>query len=66
VKSKLLQKISHSQAHQSDELFDDQQDPSAPWRDRENPLGRVNPATGTQARKDFPRLLKHGCRSATS
>jgi hypothetical protein len=63
VKSKLLQKISYNQTHQSDGLLDDQhentEDSSLPWRERENPPRRVSPATGTQARKDFPRLLKH-------
>jgi hypothetical protein len=58
MKSKLLQKISYSQTHQSDEVLDDQQenteDASEPWRERENPPGRVSPATEAQARKEFP------------
>jgi hypothetical protein len=65
MKSKLLQKQSYSQTHQSDEVIDDQQenneDSSEPWRERENPPGHVSPATGAQARRDFSGHPKHAC-----
>jgi hypothetical protein len=57
MKAKLLQKISYG-VDQSREVVDGQQenieDSSVTWRERENPTGRVRPATGTQARKEFP------------
>jgi hypothetical protein len=56
MKSKLLQKLTYG-VNQSREVVDGQQEnieySSVPWRERENPTGRVRPATGTQARKDL-------------
>jgi hypothetical protein len=56
MKSKLLQKISYG-VSQSHGVVDSQQgkieDSSLPWRERENPTGRVRLAIGTQARKDL-------------
>jgi hypothetical protein len=69
MKSKLLQKISYG-VSQSREAVNRQQenieDSSVPWREGENPLGRVSPAPDAQARKDFPSLLKRGCRAVRS
>jgi hypothetical protein len=57
MKSKLLQKMTFG-VNQSREVADRPQEnieyPSTPWRERENPTGRIRPATGTQARKDLP------------
>jgi hypothetical protein len=57
MKSKLLQKICYG-INQSREVADRPQenieDSSVTWRERENPTGRVRPATGTQARKELP------------
>jgi hypothetical protein len=57
MKSKLLQKITYD-VNQLREVVDGQQEKIesslVPWRERENPTGRVRPATGTQARKDLP------------
>jgi hypothetical protein len=54
MKSKLLQKISYSQTHQSDEVLDDQQenteDPSKSWKGHVTPPNPVNPAADAQAR----------------
>jgi hypothetical protein len=62
MKSKLLQKISYG-VSQSREVVNGQQksteDSSVPWRERENPPGRVSPATAVQDHKDSPGLLKH-------
>jgi hypothetical protein len=56
MKSKLLQRKSYG-VNQSREVVGSQQksveNSSVPWRERENPPGRVSPTTGAQARKDF-------------
>jgi hypothetical protein len=56
MKSKLLKKMTYG-VNQAREVVDGQQenieDLSTPWRERENPTGRVRLAIGTQARKDL-------------
>lgn len=69
MKSKLLQKKSYG-LDRSREGVDDQQESiegsSMPWRERENPPGRVNPAVDSQVRKVLPGLLKRNYRPAMS
>jgi hypothetical protein len=56
MKSKLLKK--KNSGHRPCGVVNTQQeniqDSSVPWRGRENPPDRVNPAVAAQARKDFP------------
>jgi hypothetical protein len=69
MKSKLLQKTSYV-ANQPREVVDGHREniegSSLPWRGRESRPNFVNPAGDVQAGKDFPGLLKHGCRPARS
>jgi hypothetical protein len=64
MRSKLLQKI------QSREVVNGQREntegSSMPYRGHGIPPNPVNPAFDADARKDFPSLLKHGCRPARS
>jgi hypothetical protein len=68
MKSKLLQKKSYG-LNASHDVVDGQQenieDSSAPWKGREI-LTDLNSSVDNHARKDFPRLLKHGYRPARS
>lgn len=67
MKSKLLQKKSYG-LNKSRAGLDGQHgnDSSTPGRGHETSPNPVNPAVDAQARKDFPSLLKQGCRSARS
>jgi hypothetical protein len=62
MKSKLLQKISY-RVSQSREVVNGQQksteDSSVPWRERENPPGRVSPPVEAPDHKNSPGLLRY-------
>jgi hypothetical protein len=69
MKSKLLKKVGYA-VNQSRGMVDGHPEniegSSLPWRVRETPHNPVNPAVDAEARRDFPSLLKHGCRPARS
>jgi hypothetical protein len=62
MKSKLLQKQVVA-VNQSRAVSDSQQKPtedsSVPWRERENPPGRVSPPVEALDHKDSPALLRY-------
>jgi hypothetical protein len=69
MESKLLQPKNYC-PNQSRKVVDYQheniEDSSTPRKGHQPPSNPDNPAVDAQARKDFPRLLKHGYRSARS
>jgi hypothetical protein len=69
MKSKLLQKVIYD-VNQSREVVDGHREniegSSVPWRERETPPNRVNPAFDAEAGKEFPALLKRNYRSGRS
>jgi hypothetical protein len=65
MKSKLLQPI--SQSHEGvNSKRENTEGSSMPWKGHVAPPIPINPAVDVEARKDFPSLLKHGCRPARS
>jgi hypothetical protein len=62
MRSKLLQKINPG-VNQSRPVADSQQksteDSSVPWRERENPPGRVSPPVEAPDHKNSPGLLRY-------